>query len=237
MNTAFSKPGLISILSIGLLLAGCATTAPLISTDTRSKHTAPTRVSVALDIRHHSEWTSSRREKAQAAARIVETIFNSAAFTNRLAAQHDLQRSEGLSGTDILHIIRSGQTLTDLRGSDKAMHKAITLALSISPDTIEYSRHDGFTDLDTGIIYARKDWLDDGAICLLAGLLAHEYMHVIGFSHTTFNHPWRRLSVPYAVGDLVTELAAASLGKQCATPSTKKIPRTQASNSGSGRSY
>ena len=67
------------------------------------------------------------------------------------------------------------------------MHKPIMLALSVAPGTLEFAQHEGFTDLDTGIIYARKDWLDHQPLCRLAGLFAHEHMHVIGFTHTTYN--------------------------------------------------
>lgn len=209
--------GILGFLVAYLLVAGCEATAPVIPQAAIGTLTTPARVSVTLDIRVHSEWTPTRRDKVHAAARLLETVLNSAAFARQLVARHDLQRSESLSGAEILQIIRSGHTLATRRNAG-ANHKSVVLPLSVAPDTREYAHHEGFTDLDTGIIYTRKDWLDDQSACRLAGLFAHEYMHVIGFTHTTFNHPWRRLSVPYAVGEMVVELAEAHMEVPCAAP-------------------
>ena len=96
----------------------------------------------------------------------------------------------------------AGLTLPEARSGVTAS-RPVTLALAISPASGEFSRDAGFTDLDTLIIYIRRDWLDTQPLCAIAGLLAHEHMHVMGFTHTAFNHPWRRRSVPYAVGDIV----------------------------------
>ncbi len=199
------------------LLAGCDATAPLVARAKLGNISTPSSVSVTLDLRYHSEWTPPRQERAQAAARVLESVLNSPEFSHRLAARRDLQRTEGLSGAEILQLLRSGQSLQGLRAGG-TVHRPVTLALSVAPVTLEFANHEGFTDLDTGIIYARKDWLDHQSLCRLAGLLAHEHMHVIGFTHTTYNHPWRGLSVPYAIGEMVIELSAARLGAQCPAP-------------------
>ena len=213
----FGTFGVAVFLAASLLVAGCDATMPVTPQAVISKMPAPASVSVTLDIRFHSDWTPQRRDKAHAAARLLETVINSNAFARQLAARHDLQRSENLSGAEILQIIRSGHTLATLRNAG-ANHKPAVLPLSVAPDTREYAHHEGFTDLDTGIIYARRDWLDNQSACRLAGLFAHEYMHVIGFTHTTFNHPWLRLSVPYAVGEMVVELAETHPEVHCAAP-------------------
>jgi hypothetical protein len=215
MNLVLGKTALLRMLAFAGLLAGCNAPAPVVPQRTLEALPAVTHVRVALDMRRHSEWTPVRRFNAQTAVRVLENVLNSPGFSRQLSARRDLQRAEGLSGAEILRIIRSGTTLLSLHKGDSAIPKSIELAMSISPSAIEYASHDAFTDLDTGIIYARSDWLDTLTPCRLAGLLAHEYMHVIGFTHTTFNHPWRRLSVPYAIGDMVTELSEASLGVQC----------------------
>ena len=198
-----------------MLLAGCDATAPVMPGATRTKIAALSRVNVELDIRHHFEWTPARREKAQAAARVLEAVLNSTEFSRQLAERRDLQSTEGFSSSEILQIMRSGKSLSSLRAGDDALSKTIPLALSIAPTTAEYARFDGFTDLGTGIIYTRKEWFDAQSICQLAGLFAHEYMHVVGFSHATFYHPWLRRAVPYALGDMVTEWAEKNAGAQC----------------------
>ena len=197
------------------LLSGCTTRTPSEPNTSLAQLAVPAQVRVVLDMRQHSEWTPARRSSARVAASTLESIFNSAAFASRLVARRDLQRTENLSGADILRVIRSGQSLTELHKGDTT-NKPITLPLAIAPATPDYAKHDGFTDLDTGIIYVRKDWLDEKTPCQLAGLLAHEALHRIGFLHTSYYHPWLRRSVPYAVGDLVIELAEVELGAQCA---------------------
>ena len=216
MKPAFWNKFVAGIFSILMLLAGCDATAPVIPDATRTRIAALSRVNVELDIRHHSEWTPARREKAQAAARVLEAVLNSTEFSRQLADRRDLQSTEGFSSSEILQIMRSGKTLSSLRARDDVINKTIALALSIAPTTAEYASFDGFTDLGTGIIYTRKEWFDAQSICRLAGLFAHEYMHVVGFSHATFYHPWLRRSVPYAVGNMVTELAKKNAEAQCA---------------------
>ena len=69
--------------------------------------------------------------------------------------------------------------------------------------------------MGTGIIYTKRDAFDEKSLCWLAGLFAHEHMHVAGFTHAYFAHPWRSRSVPYAIGDTVTEIAKDSMGPSC----------------------
>jgi hypothetical protein len=165
-------------------------------------HAAPARVLV--DFRPHSQWNDARRAKVLEAAGLFERALNDPRFIDAASARGDLQRTEGLAARDIMRLTHGGLTLADARGGAR---RDITLAMAISPLQSEFSRDDGFTDLDTLIIYVRRDWLDRQPVCLLAGLLAHEHMHVMGFTHTTYNHPWRRRSVPYAIGDMVAEHA------------------------------
>ena len=200
-----------------LMLAGCETPAPAIPQTALQNIRPPAQVKVDLDFRQHSEWTSARREKALAAARTLETVLNSPQFADTLTQRQDLLLTEGLSAPEILKVIRAGTPLQSLRdhpGDGSA--KPITLALSISPDTFEFSGYAGFTDLGTGIIYTKRIWFDRQNVCSLAGLFAHEHMHVLGFNHASFSHPWRGRSVPYAIGDMVSTLAEQNTGTECA---------------------
>lgn len=157
---------------------------------------------VAVEFKPHSQWTPQRMAKIREAASLLEAVLNQPAFAEAVAARTDFQRDEGFSPRDILRLLRAGLTLPEARSGVTAS-RPVTLALAISPASGEFSRDAGFTDLDTLIIYIRRDWLDTQPLCAIAGLLAHEHMHVMGFTHTAFNHPWRRRSVPYAVGDMV----------------------------------
>ena len=60
---------------------------------------------------------------------------------------------------------------------------------------------------DTSVITSNRRFFDNFTPAEIAGNLAHEWMHKIGFDHD-FNSTSRRpYSVPYAVGDLVESLA------------------------------
>lgn len=59
-----------------------------------------------------------------------------------------------------------------------------------------------------GIIYLnRKSFIQKSGVASLAGTLAHEYSHVIGYGHGFLPSKKRALSVPYVVGDLVCAIA------------------------------
>ena len=114
------------------------------------------------------------REKALAAARTLETVLNSPQFADALTQRQDLLLTEGLSAPEILKVIRVGKPLQGLRDHpDDASAKPITLALSISPDTFEFSGYAGFTDLGTGIIYTKRVWFYRQSMCEQACQTAH----------------------------------------------------------------
>ena len=204
-------------LCVSLVLAGCEATAPVapVPAQSVSQLQPASKISVAVDIRPHSQWTPERIEKTREAARLFESVVNSEAFANALAQRTDLQLTGGMSGAQILRVIRAGVPLDALRRGEAAGAPRITLALAISPESGEFSSYDGFTDLGTGVIYAQRAWFDRENVCRLAGLYAHEHMHVIGFTHANYYHPWRAKSVPYAIGYMVVDLARAQAGARC----------------------
>ena len=207
----------VAYLGVTLALAGCEATAPVapVPVQAVSRLKPAPKLDVVVDIRPHSMWTPARIDKAREAARLLESIINSDAFARLLAQRTDLQLTGGLDSMQLLQVIRSGLPLGALRQGTSMSVPQISLALAISPESGEYSSYDGFTDLGTGIIYVQRAWFDRENVCRLAGLYAHEHMHVLGFTHATYPHPWRAKSVPYAVGDLVIDLARAQTGARC----------------------
>ncbi len=200
-----------------LALASCEATAPVapVPVQTVIQLKPAPKLEVVVDIRPHSMWTSARIDKAREAARVLERVINSDAFARVLTQRTDLQHTAGLDSTQLLRVIRSGLPLDALRQGAPKSAPRIALALAISPERGEFSGYDGFTDLGTGIIYAQRAWFDRADVCHLAGLYAHEHMHVLGFTHTTYPHPWRGKSVPYAIGDMIADLARAEDSAAC----------------------
>jgi hypothetical protein len=52
----------------------------------------------------------------------------------------------------------------------------------------------------------------------IAGTLAHEWMHLLGFTHSFRDSSLRSLSVPYAIGELVTQRVVEMRSIQIAAP-------------------
>lgn len=62
----------------------------------------------------------------------------------------------------------------------------------------------GYTNPGTKWQYVYKWVLNDWSVNDLAGNLAHEHCHKIGFDHSYYNNALRPYSVPYAVGQFVS---------------------------------
>lgn len=62
----------------------------------------------------------------------------------------------------------------------------------------------GYTYSHSKINWIYSWFLRDGDVYEVAGNLAHEYMHKLGFEHDFARTPLRPFSVPYAVGDFVS---------------------------------
>jgi hypothetical protein len=59
-------------------------------------------------------------------------------------------------------------------------------------------------------IYTYRNWFDNFTLAEYCGHITHEWVHKLGFSHA-HHHNWKRkFSVPYAIGDIIEELAEQS---------------------------
>ena len=85
----------------------------------------------------------------------------------------------------------------------------------------------GYEDPD-GSIHQNRKFLDGATIGFIAGNIAHESMHKIGYEHDFDATAIRPYSVPYGIGDIVTRLLSeqgnAVLDHNTATPVVAATP-------------
>ena len=80
---------------------------------------------------------------------------------------------------------------------------------------------------------------EDDNLPELAGHIAHEWSHKVGFDHTLEDHPGREETVPYAFGNLVAQFAAKYVphGPVMMVAKTYRIPCNSAKPSSAERRY
>lgn len=64
----------------------------------------------------------------------------------------------------------------------------------------------GYTNRDVRRIWIKKSFYENASIQDLAGNIFHEWLHKIGFEHDLRPTARRPYTVPYAIGDLLSEL-------------------------------
>jgi hypothetical protein len=64
------------------------------------------------------------------------------------------------------------------------------------------------------LVYFNKKYLFHNSI-RIANTLTHEWLHMLGFEHDRDDTPARKYSVPYAVGDIVQEIAMGYYKPEC----------------------
>lgn len=115
---------------------------------------------------------------------LVEQTMNSNAFRKELI-NSDLSNTGGRSKAEVYsHIMTS--------------YKPLKISMEEIPDGIggRYNR-------ETETIKLDSDRLKHTHISNIAGTIAHEWLHSIGYNHNGFGE---RTAVPYVVGDIVTKL-------------------------------
>ena len=158
----------------------------------------------------------------EAAAR-VEEVFNDPEFAERILAFGretgvEFQENLGLNNVEILEQIRSGIELCG-DGERHQVDFSIQGYLSLNP----WSRVPGLVKSDDCRVWLNRKYLRDPQwrVADIAGTLAHEWMHLLGFTHSFRDSSLRSLSVPYAIGDLVTQRVVERISMQIGDPREK----------------
>ena len=152
-----------------------------------------------------SGGTEKDRAKVLAAAAILEYTVNSIEFKDSVYGhvydrQIQFADNQGLSNKQIYDVIMSGQ---------ETLNPVLDYEWNI--DLILYSKR--FTKT-IGYTYPNVTWVKSNlrfvrsmSIAKLAGHIAHEHCHKLGFGHDFKLTKKRPYSVPYAIGTIVEALA------------------------------
>lgn len=172
----------------------------------RSKLKTSSQLAVDVYMRN---FRDSDKEKVYKAVEILETVINSQEFKDRVLnftfkGEKQFHRNNGLSNKEIYHHIMTGEEVL-MPNSVGIMNFDLTLYRSKNP----WSKVKGYTKPDTMRIwmntkfFRRTSWTSID----VAGNMAHEWVHKMGYGHAYKHNPDRPYTVPYAIGYLVGDIA------------------------------
>ncbi|WP_288425794.1 hypothetical protein [uncultured Spirosoma sp.] len=178
------------------------------------------KVSVKIDsIRNYLDHNNF----AHSAATVLEKVLNSDEFRNRVLTGKFI-RTNGMSNQELYDLIIKAHEIHGKGGKDNVVDLRLR-TLTLEEDgagwlkSCEIGSPDGTIGVDGGgsgicaICPQRLElWVDEKNIPELAGHYAHEYMHILGFSHErsfiTQGRRWREKTFVYKIGNIVSELAS-----------------------------
>lgn len=144
----------------------------------------------------------------------LELVLNSERFKQKVFATK-FTKTQGMSNQEIYDLIIKAHEVQGLGGNDNVVDLRIR-TLTLEKDGEKWMRNcepnswagtigiDGQGDGVTAICPQRlKMWSEKNDYGSLAGHYAHEYMHILGFSHSGLN---KRKSLVYKIGDIVEEV-------------------------------
>ena len=146
---------------------------------------------------------SAGLEKLEKSAKLLEKVLNSKVLKDRILnySYNQSQKfidNKDLSNAEVLDtIFRGSEILTP--GDDNTASLKLTLYYSHSSTV-------GYTTPQTVLIKINTKFFNGFDLAHVAGNLAHEWMHKLGFEHSRRNNADRDHSIPYAVGYLVRDI-------------------------------
>jgi hypothetical protein len=151
--------------------------------------------------------------KIRSAAQELEVVLRSDAFRQRvLHFGHDgdtsFSNNNGLSNEQVYDTLMSGREDYSTQ-YDSTANLDLTL---YKPPFYKRWSVVGYGYPGTPEIYLNRNYFQVFTVAEVAGNLAHEWCHKLGFDHDYKSTSVRPYSVPYAVGEIVTEMAAR---KEC----------------------
>ncbi|MGE3608072.1 MAG: hypothetical protein AB7I27_00695 [Bacteriovoracaceae bacterium] len=158
---------------------------------------------LAVKLEQIKGFDPQSMDKMQTALHVLEQVVNSEEFKNRIInfkntkGERAFASNKGLSNEQIYEVFMEGRE-TLLPNTPNEMNFYLSLYNS------RWSRVIGYTDPSTSVISINWKYFKNFTPSDVAGNLAHEWTHKIGFDHKSASE---RDSVPYAIGYIVVELA------------------------------
>jgi hypothetical protein len=154
----------------------------------------------------HSRLKPWMQEKVESAIPLLERVLLSDEFENRVL--HYRGKRSGRPGFESDHGLGPAGVLASLREAREQLGGVQDGVLELSlADYWRPTRTIGFTVSESPTIHLNRHVYRDLSLSAIAGNLIHEGLHKLGFEHSYEPVPGREDTVPYAIGDLVAELA------------------------------
>jgi hypothetical protein len=143
--------------------------------------------------------------KVMAAIALLDTVINSIEFHDAVVChvwndELTFSDNQGLSNNQIYDVLMSGQ---EVLNPDLDYTWNINLHLY----TKRFSKAIGYTYPNVTWVKSNLRFLRSMSIAEIAGHIAHEHCHKLGFKHDFKKTKKRPFSVPYAIGNIVSTLA------------------------------
>lgn len=164
---------------------------------------------------------------AFSAASLLEDVLNSDEFKTRVL-QGNYTWTNRMSNEEIYNYIMKAHEKYGQGGEDNVVNLRLrTMSLEIDGkgwmDNCDLNSSAGTIGKDGGgsgvaaICPERlKLWYSKNNTADLAGHYAHEYLHILGFSHPVWGGWRQRKTLVYQIGDLISELAEQRLKEKIA---------------------
>jgi hypothetical protein len=157
-------------------------------------------------IETDNSFDTVSREKLQQAVRILDSIFNSETFAQKVQQTNFRVGNHKLNSAQILELIRSGAD----NYQNKPKDYSIDIRVAIFDQYYGHGNY-GITNMQTRITSTHRCFILHNDLKCYVSHLAHEYMHQIGFTDDrAFPLGTKTNSVPYKIGDIVKDLIGHS---------------------------
>ena len=156
----------------------------------------------ALDIKLHEvnggdDWD---RVTLRHVLKTMKTVLNYPTFENEILNYPHFEGTNGLTNAEILKSIKRGHELfDDVEDRDGVMDLRINIV-----HRMFMGRTAAYTTGYSPFIYVRAKTVRKQPFWELAGILTHEWVHLLGFDHATDE---TYDSVPYAVGKIMETMS------------------------------
>jgi len=163
---------------------------------------------LSVDV-YMRNFTSSDQDKVNKAIIILEKVMNSNEFKQRVLnfkfkGKKQFHNNNGMTNEEIYnHLMTGAENL--MPESVGVMNFDLSLYRSKNP----WSKVKGYTTADSMQIFINKKFfrLSSWTPLDVAGNMAHEWVHKMGFGHDYRDNIDRPSSVPYAIGYMLIDIA------------------------------
>lgn len=142
-------------------------------------------------------FAESEKAKLLEAIKYLEKQINTPWFKNEII--FSLFTSTTLDNYSIYNLIMSGKEVLQPE-VDNEIDVDITIY-----NTWPWVGTIGYTYPDTIRTWINRKYFKQFSVADIAANIAHEYCHKLGFTHPFYDSEERRSSVPYVVGDLISQ--------------------------------